>query len=122
MIRVIWSNGVPQNRIEPESRELIVEPQRLKGSCPSLYTWNGDRYEFVTHLMTRSAIGALTETGAPAFPDAANDYVKIRGDQLRRQGNKYVLRVVEELWDAVYMDKDGTAGRRSPGGNGHLRR
>ena len=105
VIRVIWSNGVPQNRIEPESRELIVEPQRLKGSCPSLYTWNGDRYEFVTHLMTRSAIGALTETGAPAYPDAANDYVKIRGDQLRRQGNKYVLHVVEELWDAVYMDR-----------------
>ena len=105
VVRVIWSNGVPQNRIEPESRALIVEPQRLKGSCPSLYTWNGDRYEFVTHLMTRSAIGALTETGAPAFPDAANDYVKIRGDQLRKQDDRYVVRVVEELWDAVYMDK-----------------
>ncbi len=105
VIRVIWSNGVPQNRIDPEPRTLIVEPQRLKGSCPSLYTWNGDRYVFVTHLMTRSAIGALTETGAPAFPDAANDYVKIRGDQLVKQDGKYVVRVVEELWDAVYMDK-----------------
>ncbi len=105
VIRVIWSNGVPQNRIDPESRTLIVEPQRLKGSCPSLYTWNGDRYEFVTHLMTRSAIGALTETGAPAYPDAANDYVRIRGDQLRMQDGKYTVRVVEELWDAVYMDK-----------------
>lgn len=105
VVRVIWSNGVPQNRIHPESRTLIVEPQRLKGSCPSLYTWNGDRYEFVTHLMTRSAIGALTETGAPAYPDAANDYVRIRGDQLVERDGKYVVRVVEELWDAVYMDK-----------------
>ena len=105
VIRVVWSNGVPQNRIDPESRTLIVEPQRLKGSCPSLYTWNGDRYVFVTHLMTRSAIGALTETGAPAWPDAANDYVKIRGDQLRMRDGKFEVRVVEELWDAVYMDK-----------------
>ncbi|MDD9949468.1 MAG: FG-GAP-like repeat-containing protein [candidate division Zixibacteria bacterium] len=105
VIRVIWSNGVPQNRIGPESRTLIVEPQRLKGSCPSLYTWNGDRFVFVTHLMTRSAIGALTETGAPAWPDAANDYVKIRGDQLRMRDGKFEVRVVEELWDAVYMDK-----------------
>ena len=105
VIRVIWSNGVPQNRIDPESRTLIVEPQRLKGSCPSLYTWNGARYEFVTHLMTRSAIGALTETGVPAYPDAANDYVKIRGDQLRERDGKFEVRVVEELWDAVYMDK-----------------
>ncbi len=105
VIRVTWSNGVPQNRIDPESRTLIVEPQRLKGSCPSLYTWNGDRYVFVTHLMTRSAIGALTETGAPAWPDAANDHVKIRGDQLRKRDGKFEIRVVEELWDAVYMDK-----------------
>lgn len=105
VIRVVWSNGVPQNRIDPESRTLIVEPQRLKGSCPSLYTWNGDRYVFVTHLMTRSAIGALTETGAPAWPDAANDFVKIRGDQLLMRDGKYEVRVVEELWDAVYMDK-----------------
>ncbi|MCY3555886.1 MAG: FG-GAP-like repeat-containing protein [Gemmatimonadetes bacterium] len=105
VIRVVWSNGVPQNRIDPESRTLVVEPQRLKGSCPSLYTWNGDRYVFVTHLMTRSAIGALTETGAPAWPDAANDYVKIRGDQLRMRNGKFEVRVVEELWDAVYMDK-----------------
>lgn len=105
VIRVVWSNGVPQNRIDPESRTLIVEPQRLKGSCPSLYTWNGDRYVFVTHLMTRSAIGALTETGAPAWPDAANDYVKIRSDQLRMRDGKFEVRVVEELWDAVYMDK-----------------
>lgn len=105
VIRVVWSNGVPQNRIDPESYTLIVEPQRLKGSCPSLYTWNGDRYVFVTHLMTRSAIGALTETGAPAWPDAAKDYVKIRGDQLRMRDGKYDVRVVEELWDAVYMDK-----------------
>lgn len=105
VIRVVWSNGVPQNRIDPESHTLIVEPQRLKGSCPSLYTWNGDRYVFVTHLMTRSAIGAVTETGAPAWPDAANDYVKIRGDQLRLRDGKFEVRVVEELWDAVYMDK-----------------
>ncbi len=105
VIRVVWSNGVPQNRIDPESRTLIVEPQRLKGSCPSLYTWNGDRFVFVTHLMTRSAIGALTETGAPAWPDAANDFVKIRGDQLRKRNGKFEIRVVEELWDAVFMDK-----------------
>ena len=121
MVRVIWSNGVPQNRIEPESRTLIIEPQRLKGSCPSLYTWNGDRYEFVTHLMTRSAIGALTETGAPAFPDAANDYVKIRGDQLRKQDDRYVVRVVEELWDAVYMDKMELLVVDHPAETGHIR-
>ncbi|HCQ00569.1 MAG TPA: hypothetical protein DIT99_07675, partial [Candidatus Latescibacteria bacterium] len=75
VVRVIWSNGTPQTRVNPEPFTRLVEPQRLKGSCPSLYTWDGERYVFVTHLMTRSAIGALTETGAQAYPDAADDYV-----------------------------------------------
>lgn len=104
VMRVIWPNGVPQNRVKPETNTRIVEQQRLKGSCPSLYTWDGEKYTFVTHLMTRSAIGALSDTGDPAYPDAADDYVKIRGDQLREKDGKYTLRIVEELWDAVYMD------------------
>jgi tetratricopeptide (TPR) repeat protein len=105
VLRVIWSNGVPQNRINPEPFTRVTEQQRLKGSCPSLYTWNGERYVFVTHLMTRSAIGALAETGTPAYPDAAADHVKIRGDQMQPQDGKFVINVVEELWDAVYLDE-----------------
>ncbi|MEE2710624.1 MAG: CRTAC1 family protein, partial [Gemmatimonadota bacterium] len=104
VMRVTWPNGVPQNRITPETSARIVEEQRLKGSCPSLYTWDGEKYVFVTHLMTRSAIGALSETGTSAYPDAAADYVKIRSDQLKSRDGKFTLRVVEELWDAVYMD------------------
>ena len=103
--RVLWSNGTIQNSVNPETNSLVVEKQRLKGSCPSLYTWNGEKFVFVTHLMTRSAIGALTETGAPAYPDPADDYVKIRGDQLKAENGRYTLNVVEELWDAVYMDQ-----------------
>ncbi|MBM3262513.1 MAG: VCBS repeat-containing protein [candidate division Zixibacteria bacterium] len=103
--RVLWTNGVPQNTVSPETRTTVVERQRLKGSCPSLYTWNGSEYVFVTHLMTRSAIGALTETGASAPPDAANDYVIIQADQLKPKDGRLTLRVVEELWDAVYMDR-----------------
>ena len=103
--RVLWSNGTIQNTVNPPANSLVVEKQRLKGSCPSLYTWNGEKYVFVTHLMTRSAIGALTEMGTPAYPDAADDYVKISGDQLQVKDGKYTLNVVEELWDAVYMDQ-----------------
>ncbi|MBI4552275.1 MAG: CRTAC1 family protein, partial [Candidatus Latescibacteria bacterium] len=104
VLRVFWSNGTPQNTVSPAVNQRVVEQQRLKGSCPSLYTWDGRGYTFVTHLMTRSAIGALTDTGAPAFPDAANDYVKIQGDQLRPKDGRYTLQIVEELWDAVYLD------------------
>ena len=33
-VRVLWSNGVPQNRLNPERNQTLVETQILKGSCP----------------------------------------------------------------------------------------
>ena len=51
LLRVTWTNGVPQNRLGVEGNQLIVEEQLLKGSCPFLYTWNGETYVFVTDVL-----------------------------------------------------------------------
>ena len=34
VVRVVWTNGVPQNVITPQARQQILEKQVLKGSCP----------------------------------------------------------------------------------------
>jgi len=57
LVRVVWSNGVAQNWLNPERNQTIVESQILKGSCPWLYAWNGERYEFVTDVLWTSALG-----------------------------------------------------------------
>jgi hypothetical protein len=41
VIRILWTNGVPQNIFFPETNQNLIEEQILKGSCPFLYTWNG---------------------------------------------------------------------------------
>ena len=35
VVRVVWTNGVPQNVIEPQSRQRILEKQILKGPARS---------------------------------------------------------------------------------------
>ena len=57
LIRVVWANGVPQNRLEPGQNLTIVEGQVLKGSCPFLYTWDGEKFTFVTDLLWGRAAG-----------------------------------------------------------------
>ena len=42
------ANGVPENIIGPKPNQLVCEHQSLTISCPYLYTWNGQRFEFVT--------------------------------------------------------------------------
>ena len=57
VVRIVWTNGVPQYLHYPGTDQELVESQRLKGSCVFLYAWDGDGYELVTDVMWRSALG-----------------------------------------------------------------
>jgi tetratricopeptide (TPR) repeat protein len=109
VIRITWTNGVPQNIFFPGSDQSLVESQTLKGSCPFLYTWNGSEYEFVKDILWRSALGMplgiMGGNTAYAFPDASDDYLKISGEQLKPAGGEYSIQVTSELWEAIYLDK-----------------
>ena len=41
-IRITWTNGVPQNILSTGTNQALIEAQTLKGSCPFLYTWDGN--------------------------------------------------------------------------------
>ena len=61
VIRITWTNGVPQNIFSPGTDQALIEAQTLKGSCPFLFTWNGNEYVFVKDVMWRSALGCRLE-------------------------------------------------------------
>ena len=104
VVRVVWTNGVPQNVIEPQSRQRILEKQILKGSCPFLYVYNGEKYEFVTDLLWRAPLGLVTSMGFVA-PDETKDFVKISGTQIQPKSGKYSIQITEELWETAYFDE-----------------
>lgn len=101
VMRVVWSNGVPQNRLQPRSNLRLVEEQVLKGSCPFLYAWNGERIEFVTDLLWGAPIGLPLAPGFWASSDP-RELVKVEGAAARN--DKYELRITEELWEAAFFD------------------
>jgi len=109
IIRIRWTNGVPQNIFMPGSDQALIEEQTLKGSCPFLYTWNGEEYEFVKDILWRSALGMPTGimggTTSYAFANASDDYIKIPGEQLKPKNGIYSLQVTSELWETIYLDK-----------------
>ncbi|MFC2125492.1 FG-GAP-like repeat-containing protein [Bacteroidota bacterium] len=109
VIRILWTNGVPQNLFDPKSDQDLIEEQVLKGSCPFLYTWNGEKYVFVKDVMWRSALGMpmgiMGGTATYAFADASDDYIKIPGELLKPKEGKYSLQITEELWETIYFDK-----------------
>jgi Tfp pilus assembly protein PilF len=106
-LRVVWTNGVPQDRLQPKGDQRVVEEQVLKGSCPFLYAWDGERYAFVTDLLWNSPIGLPVAPGvyAPADPE---ELVRIDGLAPSRESAgtspTYLLSITEELWEAAFFD------------------
>lgn len=109
IIRIRWTNGVPQNIFLPGTDQALIEEQTLKGSCPFLYTWNGDEYIFVKDILWRSGLGMPTGimggNTAYAFADASDDYLKIPGEFLKPRDGKYMMQVTGELWETIYIDQ-----------------
>jgi tetratricopeptide (TPR) repeat protein len=109
VVRTVWTNGVAQNRFHVRGSQSIVEEQVLKGSCPFLYTWNGEKYVFVKDILWRSALGMplgiMGSSITYAFPNSANEYVRIPGNLLKPKDGIYTIQITEELWETPYYDQ-----------------
>ncbi len=82
VIRITWPNGVLQSEFETAADATVSATQRLKGSCPWLFAWNGREMGFVTDLIWRSPLGLRINAQATADVLMTEDWVKVRGDQL----------------------------------------
>ncbi len=102
LLRVVWTNGVPQNRLAPRGDQRIVEEQLLKGSCPFLYAWDGERFRFVTDLLWGAPAGLPVAEGVWAGADP-DELVVVEG--AHAVDGVYRLRVTEELWEAAFFDR-----------------
>jgi len=124
-VRVIWPAGILQAETEfpPSTAQMklaITELDRKPSSCPYLYTWNGQRFEFITDFMGGGEMGYLEEPATGSVPGAVAtgsnkppryntpdpiEYVRIRGDQLKARDGRYELRVTNELEEAMFVDR-----------------
>jgi hypothetical protein len=107
VVRVLWPSGILQaeTAVVQAGRTLTVaELDRKPSSCPYLFTWNGGRFEFVTDFMGGGEMGDWVGPGIWNHPDP-DEYVRIRGDQLRPRDGRYELRVTNELEEALFVDR-----------------
>ena len=109
VVRIVWTNGVPQNQFFPGSDQDLIEEQVLKGSCGFLYTWNGEDYSFTTDMVWRSALGMpqgiMGGRAAYASAHPSREYLRIPGDALKEKDGVYSIQITEELWETLYLDE-----------------
>src|SRR5690606_10345694 len=103
--RIIWPNGSVQAEFELEADQSILAEQRLKGSCPMLFAWDGKQISYVKDTAPWSpALGLHVNAQVVAGIYRTEEWFKIRGDQLVPRDGIYDLRVTAELWETYYID------------------
>ena len=105
-VRITWINGLIQNEPQKKTNEAfsIDEAQRLSGSCPMIFTWNGRGFDFITDVLGVAPLGASSGDGQ-YFPVDHDEYVQIPGDKLTARNGKYEVRITEELREVSYLDQ-----------------
>jgi Flp pilus assembly protein TadD len=105
VVRIVWPNGSVRAEFELKADQEIVAEQRLKGSCPFLFAYNGNQVEFVKDAVPwGSAIGLRINTLGTASVEATEEWYKIDRSQLAPRDGYYDLRLTAELWETYYYD------------------
>jgi tetratricopeptide (TPR) repeat protein len=116
-VRITWPNGLIQNEIQQttDQTHTYLEAQRLSGSCPMIWTWNGHEFMFITDVLGVAPLGASDGDGS-YFPVNHVEYVRIPASALKLQDGRYDVRVTEELSEVSYLDQVQLLWVDHPGG------
>jgi tetratricopeptide (TPR) repeat protein len=122
IVRMLWPTGVLQDEINVagDQQQNITEIDRRGSSCPTLFVWNGERYELVGDMLGAGVVGHWVGPGQRDVPRPV-EYIKIDRNAIREKENPRPVaandaatrtghptlsfRFMEPLEEAVYLDQ-----------------
>ncbi len=116
VVRILWPNGTIQSEFDTGADTTVAASQRLKGSCPWLFAWNGREMAWVTDVLWRSPLGLRINAQVTADVQMTEDRVKLDADRLAPRDGAYDLRITAELWETHFFDMVGLAYVDHPAG------
>jgi len=89
IVRMLWPTGVLEDEIQVagDRQQNYLEVDRRGSSCPTLFAWNGERYEFVADMLGAGVVGHWVGPGQRDVPRPV-EYIKIPRDAIRARENQ----------------------------------
>jgi tetratricopeptide (TPR) repeat protein len=86
VVRMLWPTGVLQDEIQVagDKQQNYLEIDRRGSSCPTLFVWNGERYEFVADMLGAGVVGHWVGPGQRDIPRPV-EWIKIDRDMIREK-------------------------------------
>ena len=106
VVRMLWPSGVIQDEIQIAGMKdhSFLEMDRRGSSCPTLFVWDGSRYELVGDMLGAGVVGHWIGPGQRDIP-RPTEYIKVPRNSVREKDGKLSFRFMEPLEEAVYLDQ-----------------
>src|SRR5262249_20326535 len=84
VVRLLWPTGVVQDEVQLASgrRHLIREIDRRGSSCPVVWVWNGEHYEFISDMIGPGIVGHWGAPGETNIPHPTQ-YLRLERPHLK---------------------------------------
>lgn len=104
-VEIDWSDGVFQSELALSAGPVhtVTETQRQLSSCPVLFAWNGERFEFVSDLLGVGGIGYAIGPGEYGEPRPWENFLLPAGS-LKPVDGRLMLKIAEPMEEAAYLD------------------
>ena len=98
IVRMLWPTGVLQDEIQiaGDKQQNFLEIDRRGSSCPTLFVWNGERYEFVADILGAGVVGHWIGPGQRDIPRPV-EYIKIDRNVIREMQNPHFSQRTREM-------------------------
>lgn len=105
IVRLLWPTGVVQDEVQLASgrRHQLNEIDRRGSSCPVLWSWNGERYEFIADMIGPGIVGHWEGPGRRNTSDPT-EYMKVDGSRVTPRNGKLSFRFAEVMEELTYLD------------------
>jgi hypothetical protein len=106
VLRLTWPNGFVENKFKVDVGNTweLEESERVSGSCPTVFAWDGERFGMITDAFISGPMGVPYAPGR-YFPVDDDEYLKIPAQALVPRDGRLQVRITEELRETVYIDQ-----------------
>jgi cytochrome c-type biogenesis protein CcmH/NrfG len=93
IVRMLWPTGVLEDEIQVagDKQQNFLEIDRRGSSCPTLFVWNGERYEFVADMLGAGVVGHWVGPNQRDVPRPV-EYIKLNRNVIREKNDESGVR------------------------------
>jgi tetratricopeptide (TPR) repeat protein len=106
VVRMLWPTGVLQDELNVPANKPIefAEIDRRGSSCPIVFVWNGEKFDFLSDIIGPGIIGHWTGPNQRNEPDP-DEYLKVSGLEVQPRDGKIEFKLLEPMEELDYLDQ-----------------